>query len=98
MRTALFIATLLLALPALAADPAMPTPPPPADTKIEAPPSPPPVTWEVWGYKWDNGGWVKQSDHCLKTTDLKAGHRLLSGNPAIPKLDHAGQSARCLHP
>jgi hypothetical protein len=70
MRTAFFIATLLLALPALAADPAMPTPPL-GDKKIEAPPSPPPVTWEVWGYKWDNGGWVKQTDHCLKTTDLK---------------------------
>jgi hypothetical protein len=58
MRTTLFLALSLTTLPAWAAGP---TP---------EPPTPPPVTWEVWGYKWD-GQWVVQPDHCLKTTDLK---------------------------
>lgn len=72
MRIALCVAALLIALPALAAEPVskMPTPPK-GDMKIAPPPSPPPVTWEVWGYKLVNNQWVKQKDYCLETTDLK---------------------------
>ena len=73
MKTIVCIATLLFALPVLAAEPKaekLPSPPK-VDARPDAPPSPLPVTWEVWGYKWDNGQWVKQPDHCFKTTDLK---------------------------
>ena len=59
---------LLAALPVLADE--MPTLPPP-DIQIEAPPSPPPVVWQVWGYKLVDNQWAKQPRHCLKTTDLK---------------------------
>jgi len=38
---------------------------------IESPPTPPAVVWEVWGYKWEGNQFVKQADHCLRTTDLK---------------------------
>lgn len=35
------------------------------------PAAPQPITWEVWGFRWEGGRWVKQATHCLKTTDLK---------------------------
>ena len=59
MRAALFLTLFLTTLPAWAADP------------NPEPPSPPAITWEVWGYKWDGSQYVVQPDHCLKTTDLK---------------------------
>ena len=59
MRTTLFLALFLTALPAWAADP-----------KPEPPPSPT-YEWIVEGYKAVGFQWVKQPDHCLKTTDLK---------------------------
>ncbi len=58
MRTTVFLTLFLTTLPAWAAEPA-------------TPPSPPAITWEVWGYKWDGGQWTIQPDHILKTTDLK---------------------------
>src|SRR5271157_1256090 len=60
MRTALCLAIFLFALPALA-----------SDVKPDAPPSPAPVIYEVWGFKWDGQQYVKQTTHCLKTSDLK---------------------------
>ena len=60
MRTAIFASLLFCALPAFAADA------PPA-----SPPSPSPVTYEVWGYQWDGRQYVKQPTRCLTTTDLK---------------------------
>jgi hypothetical protein len=72
MRTALILALVLAALPTLAAEtPKAPDPPPADKTATPAPPSPPPVTWIVEGYKAVGYQWVKQPDHCLKTTDLK---------------------------
>ncbi len=59
MRTTLFLALSLTTLPAWAADP-----------KPEPPPSPT-YEWTVEGYKAVGHQWVKQPDHCLKTTDLK---------------------------
>ena len=64
MRTNLFFFLILTVLPAVATEP-KPSP------KPEPPPTPPPAIYEVWGYKWDGSQYVKQSDHCLKTTDLK---------------------------
>jgi hypothetical protein len=60
VRAALCTAILLFALPALA-----------ADAKPDPPPSPSPVSYEVWGFMWDGRQYVKQPTHCLKTTDLK---------------------------
>jgi hypothetical protein len=86
MRTVLLIATLLLAPSTLAAAPALssrpkadarPATPMPAAPKSKVgkpavpPPSPPPIEWVVEGYKAVGLQWVKQPDHCLKTTDLK---------------------------
>jgi hypothetical protein len=69
MRPPLILALILAALPALADDePALP----PADNiALPAPPSPPPVTWVVEGYKVVGSDWVKQPKHCLKTTDVQ---------------------------
>lgn len=36
-----------------------------------APPSPPPVLYQVWGYRWDGRQYVKDAPHCLSTTDVK---------------------------
>ena len=70
MRTLLLtLISCLIALPILAAGP--PVPPPADKAAPEAPPSPPPVTWVVDGYKAVGLQWVKQPDHCLKTTDLR---------------------------
>ena len=61
MRTALLLAlTCLITLPVL-------VPPIP---KPEPPPSPP-YDWTVEGYKMVGYQWVKQPDHCLKTTNLQ---------------------------
>ena len=60
MRTALCLAILLFTLPALA-----------ADAKPDAPPSPPPVTYDVWGFRWDGQQYVKQATHSFSTTDIK---------------------------
>jgi hypothetical protein len=38
---------------------------------LAAPPTPPPITWIVDGYKAVDGQWVKQPDHCFQTTNLK---------------------------
>jgi hypothetical protein len=57
MKAAVATAMLLFALPAFAAD-AVPT-------------SPPPVTYQVWGFRWDGRQFVKQADHSLTTTDIK---------------------------
>ena len=35
------------------------------------PPSPPPVTYDVWGFKWDGQQYVKQTTHSFSTTNLK---------------------------
>jgi hypothetical protein len=68
MRSALTLALVVATLPARSAE--RPIPPPAENTAPEAPPSPPPIVCEVWGFKWE-GEWVKHADHCLKTTDLK---------------------------
>jgi hypothetical protein len=69
MRTIFCALPLLVALTAVAAD--QPELPPADKTAPEGPPCPPPVTWIVTGYKAVGSQWVKQLDHCLKTTDLK---------------------------
>lgn len=56
MKTILTAILLATALPAFAGDP------PSSQTN---------ATWEVWGFKLIDGQWIKQDDHCLKTTDLK---------------------------
>ena len=60
MRTACCFTILLFALPALA-----------ADAKPDAPPSPSPVAYDVWGFKWDGRQYVKQATHSFSTTDIK---------------------------
>ncbi len=58
MRTFISFAALLFAVPALAAEPA-------------APASPPPVSYEVWGFQWNGNQYIQQPTYILKTTDLK---------------------------
>ncbi len=60
MRTAICAAVLLLAVPALG-----------ADARPDAPPAPPPVAYEVWGFRWNGQQYVKEPANCLSTTDLK---------------------------
>ena len=60
MRTAIFTSLIFCVLHAFAAAAT------PAD-----PPSPSPVTYEVWGCQWDGRQYVKQPTRCLTTTDLK---------------------------
>jgi len=60
VRTALCIAILLFALPALA-----------ADSRPATPLSPPALTYDVWGFKWDGQQYVKQATHSFSTTDIK---------------------------
>lgn len=62
MRHSICIAVLLCTAPALAAD-SKPSP--------VSPPSPAPVTYQVWGFKWDGQQYVKQPAYCYTTTDLK---------------------------
>ena len=45
--------------------------PPPRGSTISAPPAPPNPTWKIVAYRWISGGWVKQPDHCLETTNVK---------------------------
>ena len=60
MRFALSIALLLSALPVLASAA------PPAAQPVSAP-----VTYDVWGYRWDGRQWVKDPTRCLATPDPK---------------------------
>jgi hypothetical protein len=62
MKTVVIL-LMLLAAPSLAAEVA--DPPQPAD------PLQPPHVWHVWGYKWDGYQWLKQTDHCLATSDFQ---------------------------
>jgi hypothetical protein len=86
MKHTILIICILAALPVLAAETVqVPVPssdasksayqmPPPIVVPDHLPPLPPlpsPVTWEVWGFKWEGDHWVKQPAKCLKTTDLK---------------------------
>ena len=68
MRVITSIAVLIIAVPmfALAADPALA-----ADTAAAAPPAPPAVTYEVWGFKLTGGQWAQQPNYNFTTTDLK---------------------------
>ena len=79
---------ILAVLPAAAGELAKIPADKPEANKPEPPPSPPPVAWEVWGYKWENGEWVKQPDYCLKTTDMKKAvaytHELIRYNGWVP--------------
>lgn len=50
---------------------AMPTPPRASMKEPPLPAPPPPVTYTVWGYRWNGQQWVKQDTHTLRTTDLK---------------------------
>jgi hypothetical protein len=60
MRTAICAAFLLFAAPVLA-----------ADTNPATPPSPPAVTYAVWGFRWDGNQYVKQERCSLNTPDIK---------------------------
>src|ERR1700676_2036011 len=60
MRPLICTAALLFAVPALA-----------ADAQPAAPPSPPPVSYEVWGFQWNGRQYVRQTTYTLKTTNLK---------------------------
>jgi hypothetical protein len=59
MRIAICTAALLWTLPVLAAAPS------------QTPAAASPVSYEVWGFRWDGHQYVKQADHCLKTPDAK---------------------------
>ena len=60
MKTAICTAILLLTLPALG-----------AAAELVAPPSPPAITYEVWGFRWDGQQYVRQPTYTLTTTDVK---------------------------
>ena len=60
MRTLPCIAILLFAAPALA-----------SGAQPDSPPSPPSVTYEVWGFKWDGRRYEKQANYSFTTTDIK---------------------------
>ena len=53
-------AILLFVVPALA-----------SEAQPDAPPSPPSVTYEVWGFKWDGQRYEKQANYSFTTTDIK---------------------------
>src|SRR5580704_16652579 len=56
MRLTLCATILLFATPVFA-----------ADAQTAGPPSPPAVTYQVWGFKWDGNQYVKQPAYCLST-------------------------------
>ena len=59
MKTLLSVAVFLVAAPLVA-----------ADVAPVAPPVPPPVSYNVWGFKWDGGRYVRQPNYDFTTTDL----------------------------
>ena len=61
MKTPALMAVLLVSTSCALADTNSPT----------APPVPPPVNYEVWGFHWDGLRYVKQSNYTLTTPDLK---------------------------
>src|SRR5438105_13815583 len=61
MKTVIFAVILLSAVPVRAADAGVESPPP----------SPPPVAYDVWGFRWDGRQYVKQATHSLSTADLQ---------------------------
>jgi hypothetical protein len=63
MNAIALFAVMLFSSPILAAD-ATPAVPPSL-------PSPPAVSYDVWGFRWDGRQFVKQSTHSFTTTDLK---------------------------
>jgi hypothetical protein len=60
MRTVVCAALLSFAAPALA-----------ADENFAGPPSPPPVMYAVWGFRWDGQRYAKQAKYDLSTPDIK---------------------------
>jgi hypothetical protein len=60
MRIAIYATLLLVATPVGA-----------AEADLPAPPSPPAVTYSVWGFRWDGHQYVKQAKYSLNTPDLK---------------------------
>ncbi|HEY3966453.1 MAG TPA: hypothetical protein VGM05_17965, partial [Planctomycetaceae bacterium] len=65
MRTVVCAALLSFAAPVLAA-PALA-----ADDNFAGPPSPPPVIYAVWGFRWDGQRYAKQAKYDLSTPDIK---------------------------
>ena len=61
MRRLAFAAVILLAVPSLSLA---------ADTAPAAPPSPPPVSYDVWGFVWNGQQYVKQDTHSYSTFDV----------------------------
>jgi hypothetical protein len=59
MRLELCAAILLFAVPSLA-----------SDAKLEPPSSPPPVTYAVWGFRWDGRQFERQPKYTFTTSDL----------------------------
>jgi hypothetical protein len=75
-----FIAIFLIAAPALAASASSATP----NMEATPAPSPPAVTYDVWGFKWNGAQWVKQSNYTFQTTDLERAldyQRRINGYP-----------------
>jgi hypothetical protein len=58
----------------------------------------PVVTWEVWGFKLIDGQWVKQDDHCLKTTDLKQAADYYNGIFRLPNWYATTNAPGCAPP
>ena len=49
----------------------MPMPPRANANEPPLPPSPPPVTYDVWVYRWNGQQYVKQDNYTMQTTDIK---------------------------
>ena len=60
MRALPYISLLFFVVPALA-----------SEDHPDATPSPPSVTYEVWGFKWDGQRYEKQANYSFTTTDIK---------------------------
>jgi len=79
VRAAIGAAIILIAVPALAGRTQ-------SRPRLAAPPSPPPVTYDVWGFRWDGHQYVKPTTYSYSTTDLQKGAGLRSRDHRLRRL------------
>jgi hypothetical protein len=67
LRITVSVAIFLIAAPVLAVAASAPAP----DMKPAVAPSPPAVTYDIWGFKWNGAQWVRQPNYTFQTTDFE---------------------------